>query len=122
MPINYKDYPADWKAISLQIRTERAAGRCECEGECERGHAGRCAARQGDPCSTNPTRGVVLTVAHLWRGPCTCNVKCGDPQHLKAMCQACHLIYDLPHHVADARRTRARLAGQLWLGDMESTK
>lgn len=29
MPINYKEYHPDWKAISKRIRTERAKNRCE---------------------------------------------------------------------------------------------
>lgn len=55
---------------------------------------------------------VILTVAHLWRGPCgehnKAGEKCGDPSHLKAMCQRCHLAYDLPQHQASARATRRR--------------
>jgi hypothetical protein len=101
-----KDYPPDWPAVSRTVR-DRSGGRCECAGECGR-HAERCERRQGEPLSAGYR--VVLTVAHLWRGPCArCHAdrhKCGEPAHLKAMCQRCHLIYDLPHHVAAAKRTR----------------
>ena len=46
-PENKERYPADWTAISLATR-ERAKWRCECEGECGRGHRERCEKRQGD--------------------------------------------------------------------------
>lgn len=29
MPVNYRDYPKDWKKISKRIRSERAKNRCE---------------------------------------------------------------------------------------------
>jgi len=121
-----EDYPPDWPAISKAVRARAAsaepAGRCECEGECGTDHAAedldigdgmtpepeaRCIRRQGDPLGGYR---VVLTVAHLWRGPCAAHhaagIKCGDPSHLKAMCQRCHLAYDRPHHIARSRRTR----------------
>lgn len=105
-------YPPDWKEISRRIRYDRAGGRCECDGRCKRGHKGRCEARNGDPCATNPAAKVVLTVAHLDADDdvCHCKVetgkKCGIEEHLAAYCQGCHLIYDLPHHVRNAARTR----------------
>jgi len=81
-----KDYPPDWPAVSRTVR-DRSGGRCECAGECGR-HAERCERRQGEPLSAGYR--VVLTVAHLWRGPCArCHAdrhKCGEPAHLKAMC------------------------------------
>ncbi len=107
MPMDPKRYPPDWPDIRRAV-ARRAGGACECAGECGR-HAGPCPARQGDPL---PASGfyVVLTTAHLWRGPCAehdaAGVKCGELAHLKHMCQRCHLSYDLPHHVANARRTR----------------
>jgi hypothetical protein len=143
--MNLKDYPPDWAAISLKVRL-RAQGQCECAGECGRAHVGRCEALNGihgarhrETDRWRSTAGliagverhgendsdysggsmVVLTAAHLWRGPCAehdaAGVKCGDPEHLKAMCQACHLSYDLPHHVA--RRKQNRFAKKA-LGDL----
>jgi hypothetical protein len=101
-----QDYPPDWPAVSKAVR-DRSGGRCECAGECGR-HGGACERHQGEPLSTGYR--VILTVAHLWRGPCAkhaeAGIKCGLPEHLKAMCQRCHLSYDLPHHVAAAKRTR----------------
>lgn len=108
MPMDRKKYPADWERIVALIG-RRAAGRCECNGECGRDHRGRCRARNGKPHPKTGSR-VVLTTAHLWRGPCApCHgrdEKCGKPGHLKAMCQCCHLAYDLPHHVAQRVRNR----------------
>jgi hypothetical protein len=65
---------------------------------------------------------VVLTVAHLWRGPCAdhhaAKVKCGEPDHLKAMCQRCHLAYDLPQHRENAARTRRQRRRERASGDL----
>lgn len=117
MPIkaeNRKLYPPDWSAISLQIRTVRAAGRCECTGHCGLDHDGRCAAVNGQP---NPRTGsqVVLTVAHLNHDPADCR-----PSNLLGACQQCHLRYDRDHHrqtAAATRRAAAEAAGQLALAD-----
>ncbi len=135
-PMNPKDYPPDWSRISLEVRA-RAGGQCECTGECGRKHVGRCEAQQhthgarhretdrwrstaelvdgveryGESDSDYPGGArVVLTVAHLWRGPCAehhaAEHKCGDPAHLGAFCQACHLSYDLPHHITRRKQNR----------------
>lgn len=42
-----------------------------------------------------------LTTAHLDQTPENC-----DEANLRAMCQRCHLAYDLDQHVTNARRTR----------------
>lgn len=103
MPIRPEDrgrYPDDWPAISERIRFARAAGRCECTGQCRTGHKSRCRARHGEP---HPITGstVVLTVAHLDQTPENC-----AEDNLAAMCQRCHLAYDAAQHAATARRTR----------------
>lgn len=94
-------YPPDWPAISDRIRFGRAAGRCECSGECGRRHTGRCEAVHGRP---HPVTGsqVVLTVAHLDHTPENC-----AEANLRAWCQACHLAYDAAQHAANAARRRA---------------
>jgi len=118
-PENRHRYPANWREISLRIRTERAQGWCECRGECGRdGHntgpdGGRCAARQNEP---HPITGsnVVLTVAHLNHQP-----EDVRPENLRALCQRCHLAYDRDHHRETAARTRraaVEAAGQLTIG------
>jgi hypothetical protein len=106
-------YPPDWKAISLAIR-KRAQGQCECWGECglHRTHPGprRCQERQGEGATWAKGR-IMLTVAHLNHEPADCR-----PENLKAMCQRCHLRYDIAHHreTRTARRRReAAERGQL---------
>jgi hypothetical protein len=115
MPINYKNYPANWKAFSLYIRFDRAQGRCECTGECGESHAGRCTAMHGQlfyPRLSGRRRVnlelamIVLTVAHLWQHSCKCTIKCAIDSHVKAMCQACHLAYDVEERAGHARATR----------------
>lgn len=126
MATSKPQYAEGWKQFSLRIRFERAEGRCECLGQCGT-HEGRCERRQGDPTS-NPNYTVVLTVAHLdaTGGVCQCaaetGVKCAIDEHVFAGCNRCHLIYDGPHHVANARRTRAAKSGQAWLGDLGETR
>ncbi|MGH3222568.1 MAG: hypothetical protein ACRDPY_28380 [Streptosporangiaceae bacterium] len=99
-PADRDRYPADWPQISAAIRFGRAAGQCECGGECGTGHAGRCQARHGQ---AHPVTGsvVVLTTAHLDRVP-----EHSDEGNLRAMCQRCHLAYDAAQHAASAARTR----------------
>lgn len=106
MPIRQTEaarYPKDWKAISARIKT-RSGGRCECAGECglHRTTPGprRCEERQGELAKWAKGR-VVLTVAHLDHQPENC-----DDANLKAMCQRCHLRYDVPHHQRNAAATR----------------
>ncbi|MFC8862683.1 hypothetical protein [[Kitasatospora] papulosa] len=116
-PENRHRYPADWPQISHRIRFERAAGRCECLGECGRGtHTGRCP--NVHDCKAYGTGSkVVLTVAHLDHTPENC-----DPTNLRAMCQGCHLHYDRDHHrqtAAATRRAAVEQAGQLTIGGPE---
>lgn len=111
-------YPEDWERIVSDLR-QRCMGRCECAGECGK-HSGACGATHRE---LHPRTGsvVILTTAHLWQGPCAEHhrdgIKCGDPEHLKEMCQACHLAYDLEHHVARraANRHAKRAAADLFL-------
>jgi hypothetical protein len=54
-------------------------------------------------------------VAHLDAdgGPCKHKNPCAQRSHLKAMCQRCHLRYDHPRHMANARATREAKNPQL---------
>lgn len=110
MPIKPEDrarYPANWKAISLRIRFERAEGRCECDGRCGHEHPeGRCEARHGEPHPITQSI-VVLTTMHLDHVPENC-----DDDNLMAGCQRCHLAYDREHHLTAAARTRAEKAAK----------
>lgn len=122
MSTDLKRYPLNWPEISNYIRFERAGGRCECDGECGRGHDGRCEALHQEP---HPQTGsnVILTTAHL--GTDLPDGTPGDkhdkmdvrPENLKAMCQACHLSFDIDEHVGNAAKTRRRR--QIQAGQME---
>jgi hypothetical protein len=88
---------------------ERAGGRCECEGECglhdgrdllDR-QAHRCVEQHGQPGKFAKGK-IVLTIAHLCH-----RKKCARRKHLKAMCQRCHLRYDIHLHVAHRKRNAA---------------
>jgi len=113
MPMQRHLYPLDWDRISREIR-DRAEGRCECVSECGlHEHHGRCRERHGADAVW--ARGkVVLTVAHLDHDPGN-----SDPDNLRAMCQRCHLRYDVEHHKASAARTRDRKRGQSRLPGLE---
>lgn len=97
MPMDYKRYPANWREISLRIRGERARWRCEW-----------CGAENGQPHPVTGSR-VVLTVAHL--GTPHADGHKGDKhdkmdvreENLAALCQRCHIRYDIRDHVHNAR-------------------
>lgn len=120
MPMDISRYPNDWIEISNYIRFERAQGQCECSGECGK-HEGRCEAVHNDHHPITGSR-VVLTTAHL-------GTDTGDkhdkmdvrPENLKAMCQRCHLIFDLSDHLAHAKETRVnkQRAALLSAGQLE---
>ena len=102
MPIDKSRYPANWPKVSRTIR--RIAGnRCEW-----------CHVANGAPLPSGRKGKVVLTVAHL--GTPFPNGQPGDKhdkhdvrrENLAALCQKCHLGYDLEDHVQHARETRQR--------------
>lgn len=51
---------------------------------------------------------TILTISHQDHDP-TNNAS----ENLKALCQRCHLVHDAKEHASNARKTRARKAGQL---------
>ena len=97
MPFQKHKYPADWPTISMAIRA-RSDGQCECAGECGLHHAHRCEERNGQKAKWAKGT-IVLTVAHLDNPD---GMDCRD-ENLKAMCQRCHLRYDVALHVAHRR-------------------
>ena len=126
MPINYKEYHPDWKAISLRIRKERAGDKCEWCGVKNgsvgnRGKDGKWYTEDqihsmNSDCGyalfghmQNPYRtfAIVLTVAHLDHDKAN-----NDDSNLAALCQRCHLNYDRPRHIENRRRNSAKRKGQ----------
>lgn len=109
MPIDYKLYPPDWKAISRRIRFDRAQNRCEW-----------CGAENQQP---HPITGsiVVLTVAHLGvakpDGTPSDRADLADvrEENLAALCQRCHLGYDRADNLR--RRMLNRRAARLARGE-----
>lgn len=102
MPIDKSRYPSSWPKVSRTIR--RIAGnRCEW-----------CGIANGALLPSGRKGKVILTVAHL--GKPYADGKPGDKsdkhdirrENLAALCQACHLHYDLPEHIQHARETRQR--------------
>ena len=89
------EYPDNWEEISIAIRL-RAGGRCECTGECALHRGARCA--ELDHADAQFAEGmVILTVAHMNHCKSDCR-----PENLKAMCNTCHLRYDLNLHARNA--------------------
>lgn len=98
MPFQAERYPKNWREISLRIR-ERENWCCKF-----------CGAENGKP---NPLTGskVVLTVAHLGtpdaHGVSDKHNKMDvRDENLAALCNRCHLIYDIDEHIENARKTR----------------
>jgi len=95
-------YPTSWRKVSLTIR-RLAEWRCEW-----------CKIENSAPLPSGREGRVVLTVAHL--GTPYADGRPGDKhdkhdirrENLAALCQACHLRYDLDEHMQHARETRQR--------------
>ena len=111
MPFQADRYPPNWAEISQRIRA-RAGGKCEW-----------CGAENYQP---HPVTGskVILTVAHL--GTPHPDGRPGNKhdkldvreENLAALCQRCHLKYDLDDHIQNAATTRHKkklISGQLEL-------
>jgi len=129
-------YPADWKRIRAEILA-RAHNRCEkCGRQNLTAHIvspsgywcvysvdgardiwhdenGRIVDRPVDDTLSHLTR-TILTVSHQDHDPTN-----NAPSNLKALCQRCHLVHDAKEHASNARRTRARKAGQCELKGVE---
>lgn len=101
MPVDWSRYPANWKQIAL-ITKEAAGWICQdCGMQCR---------RPGEPFDTHRR---TMSVHHIDHDPP--NV---DPINLIALCSACHLRRDAPHHAKNAAATRRQqkvAAGQMEL-------
>jgi hypothetical protein len=112
MPINYDDYPADWKTKIRPRILERARNHCEQCGVRDRASIRRMVGNAAvyrywnksdgvfldsdrrlaawyDQQEWSPEVDVVLTVAHIDQ-----QVANNDEKNLAAWCQRCHLMFD----------------------------
>jgi hypothetical protein len=117
-PENKARYPKNWKEIRESI-LERAGHRCEFCGVGNHwwvtrdGNQWICVGFNDNLAMVWPAlpsairkKGasvteIVLTIAHLDHTPENC-----DRKNLKALCQRCHLRYDINHHRQTAYATR----------------
>lgn len=123
MPMNKALYPANWPEISAALK-EQVGQKCEqCGLENYRWiYRNKFKPEQyiyvidtggdGDKCDEfyrhrteypSKPHQVILTTAHLDHNPAN-----NDRSNLRVLCQRCHLVHDLPHHMANARQTRIR--------------
>lgn len=130
MPINYKEYPPNWKTEIRPAILERANNCCEfcgvenyaigyrdlegefyklsfIEDELEiRGNdmfcniLSNCYDKKGEP--TKPIK-IVLTIAHLDHDKLNHEI---NLERLKALCQKCHLGYDIKNHIQNRKYGR----------------
>jgi len=126
MPLDYSEYPPNWKTEIVPRIKARAGNCCEecgvfnhslikrgkgsqyrliCDNEREMikakvNHAGYTHA--GAIKALGFTK-VVLTIAHLKHDKLNWDVKAED---LKALCQRCHLRLDIKHHTANRKYGR----------------
>jgi hypothetical protein len=127
MPVDWRRYPANWKEIRGRIMS-RAKNRCEwCDAPDRamivRGAGADFRVVKGQDLDDAVEAGqkvvaVVLTTAHLGTahpdgrpGDKHDKMDCRD-ENLAALCQRCHLKFDIWDHVANARRTRNLRKGQ----------
>jgi hypothetical protein len=133
MPINYKDYPPNWKTEIRPAILERAKNCCEfCNIEnglvIERGYyngievyqdciknEGAIYKAENSEYVTSDYLGmidkpsgklvtIVLTIAHLDH-----NINNNDHANLRALCQRCHNRYDVNHRKENRRKKTLNL-------------
>lgn len=88
MPINYRDYPENWKWLSKQI-IKREGNRCYF-----------CRSKNGGKQIITKSK-VVLTVHHI-----DGNKQNSETLNLIALCQRCHLRLDLARHIKNRKLNR----------------
>ncbi len=91
MPVDWKLYPPNWKAIALQVK-DGSGWKCQdCGKQCRR------------PGERFDTHQRTLTVAHLNHDPSDCR-----EENLKALCAPCHLRYDSSHHTETRKNKKEK--------------
>lgn len=135
MPIDYKNYPPNWKTEIRPAILKRADNCCEfClvpnymvilrgeyDGrECYQDTDGNIYCARTSECigsdyvgtvhPTNTFIKVILTIAHLDQ-----DVTNNDYSNLRALCQKCHLSHDEMQHRLNSRETRKNKLGLIEL-------
>lgn len=125
MPIDYSEYPPNWKTEIRPAVLERAKNRCEwcgienhavikrdktgfrrpCQQEWDMIHS---SIKYGQHSMTTALKKhgftkIILTIAHLDHDKLNHNV---DLTRLAALCQKCHLGHDIKHHTANRKYGR----------------
>ena len=118
MPIDYKNYPANWKTEIRPAILARENNRCKFCGlenyavgyrdelgwhEIECSMQGDCDAEDAEESGYRVIK-IILTIAHLDH-----NVNNNDYSNLAALCQKCHNNYDIKQRV----HNRSTKKGQL---------
>lgn len=109
MPIDYKNYPSNWKTEIRPAILKRADNKCEFCG-LENYSFGVRDKNGVFKKTKNGCLKIVLTIAHLDHD--TTN---NSYDNLKALCQKCHLNYYKHHHAENARNTRNKKKKQISL-------
>lgn len=99
MPIDYKKYPKNWLSEIRPRVIKRADNKCEFCGV------------ENYSIKENGTK-VILTIAHLDHDSENFQVK---DERLAALCQACHLKYDLFRHIENRKYGKEFRKNQLKL-------
>lgn len=118
MPIDYSKYPVNWKETRERI-LKRANNCCEHCGVKNystgtRDKDGSFHIVEGMALEASDIDGdkiiqIVLTIAHLDHDETNWNVK---DERLAALCQKCHLVYDIPEK--KKRRHKKKAIGDLF--------
>src|SRR3990167_10311144 len=124
MPIDYKEYPPNWKTEIRPAILKRAENKCEDCGAPNhaiiyRPHKGKSdwklfqEGMEAEAMSLDGIKAtkIILTIAHLDHDKRNHDI---SMDRLKALCQRCHLRYDMNHH-KDNRRY-----GRHWKRDQTS--
>lgn len=121
MPLDYKEYPADWNKIRerILIRAKDCCEQCGLKNHKLIYKFDRSYILDGDQLHLNSLMDmgltklkalkmlklteIVLTIAHLNHDKENHQV---TDDRLKALCQKCHLQYDLPRHIENRKYGR----------------
>lgn len=116
MPIDYKEYPSNWKTEIRPSVLERAKNCCEFCGVKNHSLIWRNGkgindweywpeGMESEAWSLDGKKAtkIILTIAHLDHDKLNHDI---DLERLKALCQKCHLQYDIKHHVSNRLKNK----------------